>query len=186
MDDRLWPELLARPGAALGHTVIVKPVTDSTNDDAKALADQGAGHGLVVLAERQEKGRGRLGRTWRSPAGCNLLFSVILRPLPVQAQAGLITLAAGVALAEAVIALGKLPARITIAVACRDHPLTRMGQALQDAPQRLSQRAQARGGCGILQVEPHHFAGDAQPFRGAVRGGIQHAPRRRLAHLRSP
>jgi BirA family biotin operon repressor/biotin-[acetyl-CoA-carboxylase] ligase len=56
----------------------------STNDQALLLAAQGAEHGTVVVAEEQTKGRGRLQRSWVSPAGCGIYLSVILRsPLPV-------------------------------------------------------------------------------------------------------
>ena len=57
----------------------------STNDEALLLAVQGAEHGTVVVAEEQTQGRGRLQRSWLSPAGCGIYLSVILRnPLPVQ------------------------------------------------------------------------------------------------------
>ncbi|MBU1694472.1 MAG: biotin--[acetyl-CoA-carboxylase] ligase [Verrucomicrobia bacterium] len=52
----------------------------STNDLVKAEAEQGAAEGLAVLADRQEKGRGRQGRTWLSPAGEGVYLSVLLRP----------------------------------------------------------------------------------------------------------
>ena len=51
-----------------------------TNEFAMRLADEGAFHGEVVIAEAQTAGRGRRGRTWVSPARRNLYFSVILRP----------------------------------------------------------------------------------------------------------
>lgn len=63
-------------------------------------APSGAPEGSVVLAEFQTAGRGRLGRLWEATAGLNLMFSLVLRPrLPVE-RLGLITLAAGVAVAE--------------------------------------------------------------------------------------
>jgi len=52
---------------------------DSTNTYAKKLASQGAPHGAVVLADRQTGGRGRLGRSFSSPAGLGVYCSVILR-----------------------------------------------------------------------------------------------------------
>jgi BirA family biotin operon repressor/biotin-[acetyl-CoA-carboxylase] ligase len=75
---------------------------DSTNDRAKALADEGAEHGEVVVAERQTAGRGRRGRTWISPARRNVAFSVILRPeaLP-PTRASELTLVAAVAVCDA-------------------------------------------------------------------------------------
>lgn len=51
----------------------------STQDSAKAMAEQGARHGTLVWADRQTAGRGRLKRRWQSPKG-GLYFSLILRP----------------------------------------------------------------------------------------------------------
>jgi BirA family biotin operon repressor/biotin-[acetyl-CoA-carboxylase] ligase len=53
--------------------------TGSTNDDARALAREGAPEGTAVIAARQSAGRGRLGRTWSSPAG-GAYVSCVLRP----------------------------------------------------------------------------------------------------------
>lgn len=63
-----------------GWRIIQLKSTTSTNDHAWKLASEGAGHGLVIVAERQTGGRGRRGRTWLSPPGANLTFSLILRP----------------------------------------------------------------------------------------------------------
>ncbi len=52
----------------------------STSDLAKALAQQGAPHGTLVLAEAQTGGRGRMGRSFHSAPGLGLYFSLILRP----------------------------------------------------------------------------------------------------------
>jgi BirA family transcriptional regulator, biotin operon repressor / biotin---[acetyl-CoA-carboxylase] ligase len=69
--------------------------TGSTNDRARQLAQAGAPHGTVVIAERQTAGRGRQGRTWSAPPGRALTLSVLAR---VEA-AGLGLLPLGVALA---------------------------------------------------------------------------------------
>jgi BirA family biotin operon repressor/biotin-[acetyl-CoA-carboxylase] ligase len=53
--------------------------TDSTQNVARFLAEQGAPHGTLVWADRQTKGRGRLDRSWTSPPG-NLYISLVLRP----------------------------------------------------------------------------------------------------------
>jgi BirA family biotin operon repressor/biotin-[acetyl-CoA-carboxylase] ligase len=53
---------------------------DSTNTYVRDQARQGASEGLVVAADHQTAGRGRLDRRWESPAGANLLASVLLRP----------------------------------------------------------------------------------------------------------
>src|SRR6516165_7996333 len=53
---------------------------DSTNSYLREQARQGAGEGLVAVADHQTAGRGRLDRRWESPPGANLLASVLLRP----------------------------------------------------------------------------------------------------------
>ena len=60
--------------------IIHLPEIDSTNDEARRLAMQGAAHGTVVTAESQTAGRGRRGSAWVSPPGRNLLCSILLRP----------------------------------------------------------------------------------------------------------
>ncbi len=74
----------------------------STNDVAKRLADEGAAHGEVVVAESQTAGRGRRGRVWASPAGRNVYLSVVLRPDLPPSRAAELTLLASVALCQAV------------------------------------------------------------------------------------
>ena len=96
-------EALARAGARLGpfqHQVSWHEEVGSTNDVAIAAADAGAPEGLVVAANAQSSGRGRLGRSWASPPDGGLYVSVILRPLPHALP--LMTIAAGVAVAEGV------------------------------------------------------------------------------------
>jgi BirA family biotin operon repressor/biotin-[acetyl-CoA-carboxylase] ligase len=74
---------------------------DSTQAVARTLADDGAVHGTVVLAEEQTAGRGRLDRRWSSARGENLTFTLVLRPnLPVR-DAPLLTLGAAAGLAVA-------------------------------------------------------------------------------------
>jgi BirA family transcriptional regulator, biotin operon repressor / biotin---[acetyl-CoA-carboxylase] ligase len=74
----------------------------STNDEAAAWARAGAPHGAIVIADSQTRGRGRLGRAWHSPPGAALYFSAILRPSLPLPRLPPLTLAVGVALAEAV------------------------------------------------------------------------------------
>lgn len=77
----------------------------STNDVAASLAAEGVDEGTVVIADAQTAGRGRRGRTWFSPPGAGLYVSVVLVPsrasVPERAVS-LLTIAAGVALAESV------------------------------------------------------------------------------------
>jgi BirA family transcriptional regulator, biotin operon repressor / biotin---[acetyl-CoA-carboxylase] ligase len=89
-----------------GERVVYYETTGSTNDVAASLAANGVGEGVVVIADAQTAGRGRRGRAWFSPPAAGLYVSVILAPgrarvSPDRALA-LLTLAAGVALSEAV------------------------------------------------------------------------------------
>jgi len=93
-----------------GHVSDVRyaRVLPSTMDAAAALASDGGAHGLVVVAGQQTAGRGRRGHTWVSPEGAGLYFSMVVRPPvgPVEdgvpSVLGLLTLAAGLAVAEGV------------------------------------------------------------------------------------
>ncbi|HSD21990.1 MAG TPA: biotin--[acetyl-CoA-carboxylase] ligase [Anaeromyxobacter sp.] len=73
----------------------------STNDRAKELAEEGAEHGEIVVAEAQTAGRGRRGREWVSPPRKNLYFSVILRPELPPSRAAELTLVASIAVCDA-------------------------------------------------------------------------------------
>ena len=79
------------------------PQTGSTNADLLEQARAGAAEGLVLVAEEQTAGRGRLGRTWSAPPGAGLIFSVLLRPADVPpTRLGWLPLLTGVAVAAAV------------------------------------------------------------------------------------
>jgi len=65
---------------AIGRDIRVFEETTSTNDVIEKFARDGVKEGVVVFAESQTKGRGRLGRKWMSPARKGLWFSVLLRP----------------------------------------------------------------------------------------------------------
>lgn len=71
---------------------------DSTSRRAWQLGEAGADAGCVVVADRQTGGRGRRGRTWHSPAGLNLYFSLLLRPDLALDVVPALALAAGAAL----------------------------------------------------------------------------------------
>ncbi len=75
---------------------------DSTNNEAKKMAAAGAPHGTVIIADHQTAGRGRLGRSFHSPAGSGIYLSVILRPQCTPAQLMHLTCAVGVAVCNAV------------------------------------------------------------------------------------
>ena len=64
----------------IGRPTELLEEVDSTNDEIKRRARAGAEQGLVVIAERQSAGRGRLGRSWTSPMGTSIYESILLRP----------------------------------------------------------------------------------------------------------
>jgi BirA family biotin operon repressor/biotin-[acetyl-CoA-carboxylase] ligase len=131
--ERLPDDLIEALDAArgdmerIGSPMLWFSSTESTNDIAWRLGEGGRNDGAVVIAETQTAGRGRLGRTWFSPAGSGLYVSVVFQlsaneawgagqgpesapsaiPLPAR-----LTLLAGVALAEAVRTATGLPAEI--------------------------------------------------------------------------
>jgi BirA family biotin operon repressor/biotin-[acetyl-CoA-carboxylase] ligase len=86
--------------------------TGSTNADLLARARAGADDGLVLVADHQAAGRGRLGRAWQAPPGASLLVSVLLRPDVPLGRAHLLTVALGLAAVEALEALGEVPAAL--------------------------------------------------------------------------
>jgi len=86
--------------------IVLLDVTDSTNRVAMEMAENGSPHGTVVVADAQTAGRGRMGRRWESPAGRNLYVSLLLRPSVPTVEAPSLALVAGIALADAVEAVG--------------------------------------------------------------------------------
>jgi BirA family transcriptional regulator, biotin operon repressor / biotin---[acetyl-CoA-carboxylase] ligase len=102
LDEAAVRAAVVRPGG-LWRSVEVIAVTGSTNADLLARAAGGEPEGVVLAAEQQGAGRGRLGRTWTSPPRAALTFSVLLRPAAVpRARLGWLPLLAGVAVAAAV------------------------------------------------------------------------------------
>ena len=95
---RLNGALGSPPG--LWREVRVVEETGSTNADLLAKARSGAGEGLVLVAEAQTSGRGRMGRRWISPPRRSLTFSVLLRPAVPAGLLGWMPLLAGVAVAS--------------------------------------------------------------------------------------
>ncbi len=98
-------DLLARLGRkprVIGRDIRVFRETTSTNDVCEKLARDGVPEGVVVFAEAQRKGRGRLGRRWVSPPRQGLWFSALLRPgFPPQSATRLVS-AAATAVARAI------------------------------------------------------------------------------------
>jgi BirA family biotin operon repressor/biotin-[acetyl-CoA-carboxylase] ligase len=97
----LRTDALARALEPDGFRVEVLGSTASTNAVVADRARTGEAHGLVVVAEEQTEGRGRLDRTWVSPPRAGLTFSVLLRPSLDQEQLGWVPLWGGLAVAQA-------------------------------------------------------------------------------------
>lgn len=85
----------------MGRTLHAHEELTSTSDLAKELAEEGAEHGEVVIAEVQTAGRGRRGRAWASPPRRNVYFSVVLRPDLPPSRAPELTLVASLAVCDA-------------------------------------------------------------------------------------
>lgn len=97
-------DLMARLGETrvIGRDVKVFQATTSTNDVVEKLARDGVPEGVVVFAESQTRGRGRLGRKWASPPGKGLWFSVLLRPQLAPRAVTQLTVAAATSLRRAI------------------------------------------------------------------------------------
>ena len=108
--DTVWPWSEADAGA-IGHEIRWFETLPSTNERARGAAEAGAAEGLVLVADRQTAGRGRLGREWASPPG-GLWFSIVLRPRVPAAQAPLVGFAASISTAAAIQEITGLRARV--------------------------------------------------------------------------
>lgn len=74
-----------------GHPLACYEVLGSTNLQAKLDAENGAGHGALIVADMQTAGRGRRGRSWTSPPGINVYYSLILKPEIIPDKAAMLT-----------------------------------------------------------------------------------------------
>jgi BirA family biotin operon repressor/biotin-[acetyl-CoA-carboxylase] ligase len=109
--DELLPERvsLRLHTQRLGRAYEFTSTCPSTNDLVRQRAADGAAEGLLVVADSQSTGRGRLGRTWHSPSGQNLYLSLLLRPALPARHATPLTLLAGAALAHTLALAGASP-----------------------------------------------------------------------------
>jgi BirA family biotin operon repressor/biotin-[acetyl-CoA-carboxylase] ligase len=111
------PLSVARLNRALGAGPVWREIrvldsTESTNAEVAGAARGGAAEGLVVIAERQSAGRGRLDRQWSSPARAGVLMSALLRPQAEVSTWPLLPLLTGLAVVEAVLAVGQVEATL--------------------------------------------------------------------------
>ena len=148
----------------LGRKIHSFATLPSTNDEAHRLAEAGALHGEVVIADVQTQGRGRRGRAWVSPAGKAVTFSVVLRPSLPPLRAPELTLVAAVAVAEAAHELGARHARIKWPndVECRGKKLAGLLSELRAEPDRIRH---AVLGIGFnSSMESHDFPEALRPI----------------------
>jgi BirA family transcriptional regulator, biotin operon repressor / biotin---[acetyl-CoA-carboxylase] ligase len=155
--------------AEIGRKIHHYAELGSTNDEAHRLADAGARHGEVVIAEVQTEGRGRRGRQWIAPTGKSIALSVILRPSIPTAQASEITLAAAVAVCEAARELGASTARIKWPndVECGGRKLAGILTELRAEGERTRHVVLGVGvNCGVLPEDfPEELADQATSLR---------------------
>lgn len=112
--DMMFPQeiLAALETKWLGRSICYRDSVDSSNNVAKALANEGCPNGLLVVAEEQGAGRGRLSRGWISPRSKGIWFSVVLKPPFLPQEASKFTLLAAVAVVKAVNAVKGVEAAI--------------------------------------------------------------------------
>jgi BirA family biotin operon repressor/biotin-[acetyl-CoA-carboxylase] ligase len=94
----------------VGRNVLHHTCVGSTQDVARTEAERGVPEGTIVMAEEQTSGRGRLGRSWVSPAGKNLYVTLVMRP-PVRLLRTL-SILAPLAIAEALEGVVRFECRI--------------------------------------------------------------------------
>lgn len=86
----------------IGKEIFYFDTVGSTNTEAKRLAEDGHENGTYVVADQQEAGRGRRGRTWQSPAGTNIYMTLLLKPEINPNHASMITLVSALAVAKGI------------------------------------------------------------------------------------
>jgi BirA family biotin operon repressor/biotin-[acetyl-CoA-carboxylase] ligase len=94
-------KLLAASPGRVGHELFFFDRAASTNTIAMEMAAKGCPEGTVIITDSQTGGKGRLGRTWISPAGVNLYLSIVVRPDIRPGDATGLTLLSAVACASA-------------------------------------------------------------------------------------
>lgn len=84
------------------YSIVVEECVDSTNDLVKDKANRGEKEGLVIIANEQTNGRGRLGRCFYSPANTGIYMSILLRPNKTPEKSLIITSATAIAVCKAI------------------------------------------------------------------------------------
>jgi len=191
LDAAALRRAVIRPGG-LWRAVDVLVSTGSTNADLLDRAAAGAPEGVVLAAEEQLAGRGRMGRAWVSPPRASLTFSLLVRPHAVApARRGWLPLLAGVAVAAAVRAVAGVDARLKwpndvlvgpaklggiLAEAAGDAVVVGIGLNVSTEPAELPPPGPAPGGA-LTATSLRALAGPS-PDRGvlltAILAGFEH------------
>lgn len=96
----------------VGNEIYYYDVTDSTNTQAKSLGEGDAPHGTLVVADKQESGRGRRGRGWESPAGNGIWMTLLLKPEINPMNASMLTLVMAMAAVKGIERIADMPVKI--------------------------------------------------------------------------
>jgi BirA family biotin operon repressor/biotin-[acetyl-CoA-carboxylase] ligase len=115
-----YPDIITKAEieSCLSDNLAVKQVfyadeLDSTNNEAKRMAEKNGEDGTLYIAECQTGGRGRRGRTWLAPKGSSITMSLLLRPDINPASASMLTIVAAMAVTAALRSVaGDVPCRI--------------------------------------------------------------------------
>lgn len=95
-----------------GQNIAYFSAVDSTNNKAKRMAEEGAPHGTLVIADEQTGGRGRRGRSWNTIPGAAIAMTLVIRPELPPERASMVTLLMGMAVASGCRELLGLPVGI--------------------------------------------------------------------------
>lgn len=95
-----------------GREVVYLDVTDSTNNQAKRLGEESASHGTLVVADKQEGGKGRRGRGWVSEPGVGIWMSILLRPEISTLSVSMLTLIMAMAASKGIYEVTGIESRI--------------------------------------------------------------------------
>ena len=156
-----------QPSLPAGFTLQAHDELDSTNEEAKRQAAEGAPSGTLIVAREQSGGRGRQNKTWQSPPG-NVYASLLLRPDCRAQEAAQLSFIAALAVADTVGAL--LPARRDIKLKWPNDVLVGgrkiSGILLESAPGADARLDWLVVGCGINVVShPELDGGEATSLR---------------------
>jgi len=159
--------------------VLYLPSTDSTNEECKRQAAQGAESGLVVIAGEQTGGKGRRGRSFQSLAGKGLYLSILWRPKAASEQLFQLTAQAAVAVCQTVESLTALSPAIKW-----PNDVLLEGKKLCGILTELEWNASGAPDCIVLGIginvrqTPEDFGPDLSPIATSLAQHLPQPPRR--------